>query len=75
MIGGGGGGSEQKRYNVTFSLFIQNLLNRTNLAPPVGNLRSPFFHQSLATLSGFGGGGGNAAASNRRIQATLRFSF
>jgi hypothetical protein len=72
--GGGGAGAEQKRYNMTFSLFIQNLFNRTNLATPVGNLSSPFFNQSLSTIGGFGGGG-NPAAGNRRIQASVRFNF
>jgi hypothetical protein len=81
--GGGGGGpfgggpasfGNEKRYNLTFSLNFQNLLNRTNLAPPVGNLNSPFFGESLRTLGGFGQGG-NPAAGNRRVTATIRFNF
>ncbi len=71
--GPGGAGSE-KRYNLTFSLNFQNLLNRTNLAPPVGNLSSPFFGESTRTLGGFGQGG-NPAAGNRRVTATVRFNF
>ncbi len=71
--GPGGAGSE-KRYNVTFSLNFQNLLNRTNLAPPVGNLSSEFFGESLRTLGGFGQGG-NPAAGNRRVTASVRFNF
>jgi hypothetical protein len=74
MGGGGGAGGEQKRYNMTFSLFFMNLLNHTNLANPVGNLTSPSFGQSLFAVGGFGGGG-NQAAGNRRIQASVRFSF
>jgi hypothetical protein len=76
IIGGGGpgAGSEQKRYNVTFSLFVQNLFNRANLNVPIGNLSSPFFNQSLSTLGGFGPGG-SSAAGNRRLQASVRFNF
>lgn len=74
-VGPGGAGAE-KRYNLTFSLNFQNLFNRTNLAPPVGNLSSPLFGQSLSTLGGFGdNGGGNASVANRRITAGVRFSF
>lgn len=73
-VGPGGAGAE-KRYNLTFSVNIQNLFNRTNLSSPVGNLNSPLFGQSLSTLGGFGGDGGNAASANRRITAGLRFNF
>jgi len=69
---GGGGGSG--RYNLTFSLNFQNLLNHPNFANPVGNLGSSFFGQSTST-SGFGGFGTGNPAYNRRIDASLRFSF
>ena len=69
-VGGGGGGNG--RYNLTFSLNFQNLLNHTNFAPPVGNLGSLFFGQSTAT-SGFGGFGVGNPAYNRRIDAQIRF--
>ncbi len=75
MMGGGPGGGEGKKYSLNFSLFFINLLNRTNLANPVGNLSSPSFGQSLFTAGGFGGGGGNVAAGNRRVQASVRFTF
>jgi hypothetical protein len=70
-FGGGGGGG---RYNLTFSLNFQNVLNHPNFNNPVGNLGSGLFGQSTAT-TGFGGFGGGAAAYNRRIDAQLRFSF
>jgi hypothetical protein len=73
-VGPGGAGAE-KRYNVTFSVNIQNLFNRSNLASPVGNLNSVLFGQSLSTLGGFGDGGGNASSANRRISAGVRFNF
>ncbi|MDT5262081.1 MAG: hypothetical protein QOC61_1085 [Acidobacteriota bacterium] len=73
-MGGPGGGGEQKRYSLNFSLNFLNLLNHTNFSNPVGNLSSPSFGQSLSALGG-GFGGGNQAAGNRRITASVRFSF
>ncbi len=72
-FGGGGGGNG--RYNLTFSLNFQNLLNKTNLNNPVGNLGSALFGQSTSTSGGFGGFGAGNPAYNRRIDASLRFSF
>jgi hypothetical protein len=74
MIGMGGPGGEQKRYSLNFSLNFSNLFNHTNFSNPVGNLSSPSFGQSLSAFGG-GFGGGNQAAGNRRIQASVRFSF
>jgi hypothetical protein len=72
-FGGPGGGSG--RYNLTFSLNFNNILNHTNLGNPVGNLGSLLFGQSTSTAGGFGGFGGGNPAYNRRIEAQLRFSF
>ncbi len=80
MRGGGGGGgmggifgdaTTAKRYNLTFSMSARNLLNRTNLAPPIGTLSSPLFGQSNAIASGFFG----AATANRRLELQMRFTF
>jgi hypothetical protein len=75
--GRGGGASTENRYNLTFSVQVQNLFNTTNEGTPVGNLSSPRFGESLSTAGGFGfgGGGGNPAAGNRRIIGQVRFSF
>ena len=74
--GEGGGGANDSRYNLTFSVQVQNLLNTTNEGTPVGNLSSQLFGESLSTAGGFGrGGAGNPAAGNRRIVASVRFSF
>ncbi|MDT5123727.1 MAG: hypothetical protein QOC96_3209 [Acidobacteriota bacterium] len=75
--GFGGGASSDSRYNLTFTLRGENLFNRVNASNPVGNLSSQLFGQSLSSAGGFGFGpsGGNAAAGNRRIVASLRFSF
>lgn len=74
--GFGGGGAGTGRYNLTFSLNFQNLLNHTNFSTPIGNLGSSLFGQSTSTVGGFGGfGGGGNPAYNRRIDAQLRFTF
>jgi hypothetical protein len=72
---GGPGGGGNGRYNLTFSLNFNNILNHTNLGNPVGNLGSLLFGQSISTTGGFGGFGGGNLAYNRRIDAQLRFSF
>jgi Carboxypeptidase regulatory-like domain len=85
-MGGRGGGERRgvsnnsgetgKRYNLTFSLNFQNLLNHTNPANPIGNLSSQLFGISTSSGGNFGGFGGlNSNAYNRRIEAQVRFSF
>jgi hypothetical protein len=70
------GPAPEKRYTVTFSVNIQNLLNTTNLAQPIGNLSSPQFDESISTAGSFGfGPSGSAAGGNRRIQVQIRFGF
>lgn len=82
-MGGFGGGSDSK-YSVTLGLNVNNLFNNVNLAPPVGNLSSPFFGQSRSTSGGrfgfFGGGGGRgggdaASSANRTIDLSVSFNF
>jgi carboxypeptidase family protein len=72
---GGPGGGGNGRYNLTFSLNFNNILNHTNLGNPVGNLGSLLFGQSTQTVGGFGGFGVGNPAYNRRIDAQVRFSF
>jgi hypothetical protein len=70
------GPAPEKRYTVTFSVNIQNLLNKTNLSQPIGNLSSPQCGESISTAGSFGfGPSGSAAAGNRRIQVQIRFGF
>jgi hypothetical protein len=72
----GGGPAAEKRYTLTFSVNIQNLLNTTNLSNPIGNLSSPRFGESTSSAGSFGfGPSGSASAGNRRIQVLLRFGF
>jgi hypothetical protein len=70
------GPAPEKRYTVTFSVNIQNLLNSTNLSQPIGNLSSPQFGESISTVGNFGvGSGGSPAAGNRRIQFQVRIGL
>jgi len=77
--GGGAAPPSEKRYTLNVSINFQNILNRVNLGPPVGNLASPDFGESVGLapiFGGFGGpGGGSAGAGNRRIYAQLRLNF
>jgi hypothetical protein len=74
----GGGGVAGKKYSLTASVQASNVLNHTNLGPPVGNLSSPFFGESISLASGFGppgGGSGGSPTYNRKITLQLRFTF
>jgi hypothetical protein len=68
-----GGETTSRRYNLTFSVNARNVLNRVNLATPIGNLTSPLFGQSNALAGGFGPF--SSAAYNRRLELQASFSF
>lgn len=73
---GGFGGGSDKPYNLTLGVQVSNLLNRTNLGIPVGNLSAPTFGQSVSTGGAFGFfGGGGSNSGNRRIELQARFSW
>jgi hypothetical protein len=73
--GGGGpfGGPERsnQRYSLTFSANARNVFNNVNPAPPVGNLSSGLFGQSIALA----GGVFNTQSANRRVDLQVMFSF
>jgi hypothetical protein len=71
--GGGmfGGATTGRRYNLTFSVSARNVLNRVNLATPVGDLTSPFFAQSI----NLAGGPFSSQGASRRIDLQVLFSF
>jgi Carboxypeptidase regulatory-like domain len=85
--GGGGGGfggspragmgaifgpvTTNHRYNLTLSVNARNVLNRVNLATPIGNLSSPSFGQSISLA----GGPFSSAAANRKLELQASFSF
>ena len=54
-----------------FSISARNLLNTFNPGPPVGNLSSQFFGQSI----NIAGGPFGSASANRRVDLQVRFSF
>jgi hypothetical protein len=54
---------------IRIDVLAVNLLNRANLALPVGNLSSPVFGQSTGLASG------GASSSNRQIRLQLQFIF
>jgi len=65
IIGGpGAAGPSQKRYSLSFSIQVQNIFNRTNFGPIIGNLSSPLFGQA-----------NSVAANARRVDVQVRFSF
>ena len=70
---GGSSSGSGGRYTITVSAFGRNVLNNVNLAPPVGNLSSPSFGQSVA-LAGMGHYHGGASA-NRTLEFQVRFAF
>jgi hypothetical protein len=80
MFGGAPGGASDKRYQMTFSINVNNVFNHVNFSPPVGNLSSSLFGLPRSTAGGFGGfggggGGGGGAAGNRKVELQVRFNF
>jgi hypothetical protein len=87
--GGGGGVSSDRRYSLTVSANITNVLNHDNPGGYQGVLSSNQFGLPTGINTGFGGGGagggggggagggpgGGSAANNRRIDLSLRFNF
>jgi hypothetical protein len=65
------GAATNRRYNLTFGVSARNILNRVNLAPPVGNLSSPLFGESNALA----GGPYSFGSATRRIDLQMIFSF
>src|SRR5229473_1810617 len=68
---GGGAPATGRRYNLTFSVNARNILNKVNVATPIGVLSSPNFGQSIALA----GGPFSSAAANRKIELQAMFSF
>jgi len=60
----------ERKYTMGFGVESQNILNRVNLAPPVGVLGSPLFGKSTALATTFGSG-----SANRTVNLDLFFRF
>ncbi len=79
--GGGGGAASDRRYSLTLSANVSNILNHNNPGGYQGVLTSNQFGQPTSVNTGFGGGGpggggGNGStANNRRVELSLRFNF
>jgi hypothetical protein len=77
LNGGGGGGNpwamggSGRRYSLTFSISARNLFNSENLAPPVGDLNSSRFGQSIQIA----GGPFSSQTASRRLDMQVAFSF
>ena len=63
----------QRPYQLTFSVYANNVLNHTNKGNPIGNMTSPYFLKSPGASSIFGTGGGSGG--NRQVSLRVRFSF
>ncbi len=64
-----------RRFNLTVSMSIRNLLNHTNPGPIIGNITSPLFGQANQPAGNLGGTGFSEAANNRRLELQTRFTF
>jgi hypothetical protein len=78
--GGGLGGligrpTTSRRYNLTLSMSIRNLLNHNNPGPIIGNVTSPLFGQANQIWGAQNGEGFYETANNRRLEMQIRFSF
>jgi hypothetical protein len=70
---GGDAGASGRRFSLTASVSIRNVLNHVNPGPIIGSINSPLFGQSNQIAGGFGAFSGNA--SNRRLEFQLRLGF
>lgn len=65
------GAPSDKRYTLTFAVFVRNALNHPNYSSPVSNLSSPLFGQYTSIV----GGPFSSGSANRRIELQAMFSF
>lgn len=73
----GDSSSSGRRYNLTISMSIRNVLNRNNPGPIIGNIESPRFGQANQPYGAgtLGGTGFSESADNRRLELQMRFTF
>ncbi|MBV8845504.1 MAG: TonB-dependent receptor [Bryobacterales bacterium] len=64
-----------RRFNVTISMAVRNLINHTNPGPIIGNIASPLFGQANQMAGGPNGEGFSENANNRRLELQTRFTF
>ena len=78
--GGGGRGffstpASTRRYSLSISASIRNVLNHTNPGPIIGNITSPLFGQANQMFGTVNGEGFSENANNRRSELQMRFTF
>ena len=64
-----------RRYNLSISMSIRNLLNHTNVGPINGDLTSPLFGRANQMAGGLNGEGFSENADNRRLELQIRLTF
>ena len=75
--GGQGGGSSNRRYTLSISMAVRNMLNHNNPGPIIGNIASPRFGEANQPygVGVLGGTGFSESADNRRLELQTRFTF
>jgi hypothetical protein len=75
--GGQGGSSASRRYSLSISMAVRNILNHNNPGPIVGNIASPRFGEANQPYGAgvLGGTGFSESADNRRLELQTRFTF
>jgi hypothetical protein len=64
-----------RRYGITISGSVRNILNHNNPGPIIGNITSPLFGQANQMAGGANGEGFSENANNRRGEMQIRFTF
>jgi len=69
--------SSGRRYTLTISMAMRNILNRNNPGPIIGNIESPSLGQANQPygVGALGGTGFSESADNRRLELQARFTF
>jgi hypothetical protein len=65
----------ERRYNLSVSMSVRNLLNHNNPGPIVGNITSPLFGSSNQIAGAPNGEGFYETANNRRLEMQMRLTF
>ena len=70
-----GAATSSRRYNLSLSMSIRNLLNHTNPGPINGDITSPLFGRANQMAGNTNGEGFSENADNRRLEMQIRFTF
>lgn len=69
--------SEHRRYSLSFSAHLRNILNHNNPGPIIGDITSPLFGRANQSAGSkhLGGTGLLESANNRRLEIQTKFTF